>query len=156
MRGCRMKRFVYYWLPLLLWMVLIFGASQDTKSVEHTSRLLEPFLRWLKPDISWEAIERVRWMIRKGAHMTEFAVLAWLLWRALASLKDQESNRWFLRPAAVSLGFCILFAASDEIHQAFVPNRTGTPKDVLIDTAGASIGLLIVTAIRRRRRRAAV
>jgi VanZ family protein len=150
-----MKRFLRYWLPLLLWMVLIFAASQDTKSVEHTSRLLEPFLRWIKPDISPEAIEQVRWMIRKAAHMTEFAVLAGLLWRALARMNDQENNRWFLRPAAASLGFCIFFAASDEIHQSFVPNRTGTPKDVLIDTAGAGIGLLIATAVKSRRRRVA-
>jgi VanZ family protein len=44
----------------------------------------------------------------------------------------------------ISLGICFLYAISDELHQAFIPGRNGNPIDVLIDTAGAAFGLLII------------
>jgi VanZ family protein len=69
-------------------------------------------------------------LLRKAAHMTEYAVLAVLLVRALG----REA------PALV-LG--VLYAASDEVHQAFVRGRHASPVDVAIDTVGLLIGLLL-------------
>ena len=87
-----MTSFLRYWLPLLLWMLVIFGASADAQSTEHTSRFLEPFLRWLHPNISAHAIDRARWVIRKSAHVTEFAMLAWLWWRVLRKPTRHDSR----------------------------------------------------------------
>ena len=75
-------------------------------------------------------------VLRKLAHLTEFGVLGGLLVRALAR-----------EPAALVLG--AVYAASDEIHQAFVRGREASPIDWLIDVVGVTIGLILVA--RRRR-----
>jgi VanZ family protein len=136
-----MISFLRYWLPLLFWMFIIFGASADTQSTQRTSRFLEPFLRWIWSDISPEQIDGVRWVIRKMAHLTEFAILAWLWWRALRKPARKDGRPWSWRTAGAALGAVMIYAASDEFHQTFVANRTGTFRDVCIDTAGAIAGL---------------
>ena len=148
-----MISFLRYGLPLLLWMMVIFSASSDPQSVAHTSRFLEPFLRWLKSDISAESINAVRWCVRKAAHMTEFAVLAWLLWRAFRRPVRHDARPWSARVAWLSLGLAALYAVTDEVHQSFVPNRTGSLLDVGIDTVGAALGLMAVWVVFRRWRR---
>jgi VanZ family protein len=147
-----MISFLRYWLPLLVWMAVIFSASADTQSTEHTSRFLEPFLRWLNPNISAEAIDAVRWCVRKTAHMLEFALLAWLVWRALRRPKRLDPRPWSWKIAGATLGIVLLYAATDEFHQGFVPNRTGSIKDVGIDTAGGALGLSLVYFFYQRRR----
>jgi VanZ family protein len=136
-----MISFLRYWLPLLIWMVVIFSASADTQSTAHTSRFLEPFLRWFWSDISPEKIDQVRWVVRKTAHLTEFAILAWLWWRALRRPTRHDSNPWSWRIAGYALGAVILYAISDESHQYFVANRTASVRDVGIDTLGGMIGI---------------
>lgn len=147
-----MTSFLRYWLPLLVWMAVIFSASADTQSTERTSRFLAPFLRWLNPNISAEAIESVRWFVRKTAHLTEFGLMAWLAWRALRKPKRNEERPWSWRTAATALSIVFLYAATDELHQSFVPNRTGSVKDVCIDTAGGVLGLAATWACYRRRK----
>jgi VanZ family protein len=97
------------WLPVLLWAGVIFALS----SIPSLGTGLG----------DWDTI------LRKGAHMTEYAVLAVLLLRAI----DREAP-------ALALG--ILYAASDEVHQGFVRGRHASPVDVAIDTVGLLIGLL--------------
>jgi VanZ family protein len=139
-----MMPFLRYWLPLLLWLCVIFSASADTRSTERTSRFLEPFLRWIKPDISAEAIGVVRLIARKTAHVVEYAILAWLTWRAFRRPIRGDRRPWSWRLATGVLLCVILYAASDEWHQAFVPNRTGAFTDVCIDVAGGIIGIALV------------
>jgi hypothetical protein len=86
---------------------------------------------------------------RKCAHVTEYAVLALLLWRALRSVPTLHTKRLLVFGAAL-LG-CALFAASDEFHQTFVKSRTPSVRDVLLDTGGALLGLLIGASFARRR-----
>lgn len=50
-----------------------------------------------------------------------------------------------------ALPICILYAASDEIHQIFVPGRAAQVKDVFIDSAGASVGILMYWVISRKK-----
>ncbi len=140
-----MISFLRYWLPLFVWMAVIFGASADSQSVQHTSRFLEPFLRWIKPDITPETIDTIRWMIRKAAHLTEYAVLAQLWWRALRGA--DRSAGWSWRQAALALLLCAIYAATDEFHQSFVKGRTASAGDVLIDTAGAALGLAVLRGV---------
>jgi VanZ family protein len=149
----RMISFVRYWVPPLLWMLVIFGASADPKSTEHTSRFLEPFLRWLNPNISAAAIDHVRWLVRKAAHLTEFALLAWLWWRALRKPKRHDARPWSWKQAALALAVVISYAAIDEFHQRFVPGRTGSIKDVGIDTAGGTLGIIVLRLSHGRRKR---
>jgi VanZ family protein len=146
-----MIAFLRYWLPLLIWMVVIFSASADTQSTAHTSRFLEPFLRWLWPDISPERIDQSRWMVRKIAHLTEFAVLAWLWWRALRRAVGHDAKPWSWRIAGCALGAVVLYASSDELHQYFVANRTASIIDVGIDALGGMIGLSVLWMLHRKR-----
>jgi VanZ family protein len=133
------------WLPVALWLALMFFASTDLLSAEHTSRFLIPFLRWLDPNISPFTIAHVHLFLRKAAHVTEYAILTSLLFRASRGLID---NFW--RRAAVAFLPAMIFAAADEFHQTFVPSRTGSAYDVLVDYGGAFLGILICRIIHLR------
>lgn len=144
-----MKSFLKYWLPLLIWLGVIFVDSTSVMSAEHTSRYIVPSLLWLKPGLSPKAIWIILVITRKCAHVIEYTILALLLWRALRSLPVLQS-RTLMVFGAVLLG-CALFAATDEFHQTFVKSRTPSVRDVLLDVGGALIGLLIGAAFARRR-----
>jgi VanZ family protein len=129
-----MKRFLKYWLPLLIWLGVIFFGSTDLMSAEHTSRFIVPILRWLKPEISLETLALIQFVVRKCAHLTEYAILALLLFRAVVSAANLKSM-WIL---SVSVWItCMFVAAMDEFHQSFVASRTAAPHDVLIDVCGS-------------------
>jgi VanZ family protein len=143
-----MKSFLKYWLPLLIWLVVIFVNSSSAMSAEHTSRHIVPVLLWLKPDMSPQAIWIIVVLARKCAHVIEYAVLALLIWRALLSVQLLRAKTLMVFGAAL-LGSA-LFAASDEFHQTFVQSRTPSVHDVFLDVAGALIGLLIGASFTRR------
>ena len=138
------------WVLLLAWMCLIFAGSTDLLSAEHTSRFLVPFLLWLHPQISFKTIMLIQLIVRKCGHVTEYAILASLLWRVLRHHWPLV-RRSFWRPATVALVTAVTFAATDEFHQSFYPSRTATVHDVLIDTMGATVGLLICWMLVRNR-----
>ena len=71
----------------------MFFGSTDLMSAEHTSRILTPLLRWWNPDISPAAIAQVHFFVRKAAHLTEYAILAGLLCRALRGWIDEFWRR---------------------------------------------------------------
>src|SRR5690348_14761886 len=75
------RGFLWYWIPVILWMALIFGGSADTGSFQHSSRIIGPILHWLFPDMTPETINRIVTFARKCAHLTEYAILALLFWR---------------------------------------------------------------------------
>jgi VanZ family protein len=149
----KLRAFLKYWLPVLIWMALIFSASADSHSYEHSSRFFEPFLRWLFPQMPQVNIEEIHHLIRKCGHLTEYAILALLLWRAL-HLSKNNLPTWSWPKVGGALLLVFLYAASDEFHQRFVPTRTPLVSDVFIDTAGGAIGLLalwLVGFFRRHR-----
>ena len=106
-------------------------------SAQHTSRFIAPVLRFFVPDISPDAIRAVQFAVRKMAHVTEYGVLAFLLVRALQS--GAQAMLW--RNAGVTLLAAATLAGLDEYHQSFVSSRTGSPRDVAIDTCGALLGI---------------
>jgi len=116
------------WLAVAGWMALIFFLSSQPQLPSA-------------PD-PWADL-----LFKKGAHFTVYAVLAVLFRRAL------PPGRWIW---ALSWVLTVLFAASDEWHQSFVPGRHPQLTDVLIDACGAATGLLIFWWLQRRARRAAV
>jgi VanZ family protein len=131
-----------YWLPVLIWMALIFSASADSHSYEHTSLLVEPFLHWLFPQMSEAHVKVIHQLIRKSGHVTEYAVLALLLWRAIRRPVKKDPRPWIWPEAGLALAIVFLFAASDEFHQIFVSTRTALVSDVIIDTVGGAAALL--------------
>jgi len=133
--------FLKYWLPVIVWMALIFTASSDSHSYQRSSRFVEPLLHWLFPQMPQANIETIHHLIRKCGHLTEYAILALLLWRALSQSKNLPAWSW-PRVQGTMLLVC-LYASTDEFHQSFVPTRTSLISDVFIDTAGGAIGLLV-------------
>src|SRR5437667_6892134 len=103
------SRVLSLWIPVVLWAGVIFALS----SIPSLGTGLG----------TWDLI------LRKGAHITEYAVLALLLLRAVGR-----------EAPALALG--IVYAASDELHQGFVHGRHASPVDVAIDTVGLLLGLL--------------
>lgn len=145
----KLFHFVKYWMPAIVWMALIFIGSTDMLSAEHTSRFLAPFLRWLDPQITWATLNAVQTIIRKLGHVTEYAILAALLWRGVRGCAVWKSKMSIL--FAIVWIACAIFAASDEFHQSFVPSRTSSFHDVMIDVCGALVGLTICVALASRK-----
>jgi VanZ family protein len=111
------SRLLTVWLPVLVWAAVIFAFS----SIPSLSSGLG----------TWDTI------LRKGAHVTEYAVLGGLLYRALGR-----------EPLALAAG--IAYAATDELHQHFVRGRHGSPVDVAIDALGVAVGMLLWLRLRER------
>ncbi|MDX1952264.1 MAG: VanZ family protein [Verrucomicrobiota bacterium] len=136
--------FIRYWLPVIIWMSLIFSASTDLGSVRRTSRIIGPFLRWFNPEVSDEAIATVQLLVRKAGHLVGYAILALLVWRAKRNAVPRQQVGWSNADARFALLVTALYACTDELHQAFVPSRLGSPLDVVIDTVGGALGLALV------------
>jgi len=144
-----MKSFLKYWLPVLGWLGVTFIGSTNVMSVEQTSPFIVPFLLWLKPGMTQQNIWEIIVSIRHCAHLSEYAILAFLTWRALR-WGISASMRMSTLCGVVLMG-CALFAVTDEFHQTFVKSRTPSVRDVLLDVAGASVGLLIAAIFAKQR-----
>ena len=111
------SRLLTVWLPVLVWAAVIFAFS----SIPNLSTGLG----------TWDTI------LRKGAHVTEYAVLGGLLYRALGR-------------ETLALAAGIAYAATDELHQHFVRGRHASPVDVAIDAVGVAVGMLVWLRLRER------
>jgi VanZ family protein len=135
----RLKRFIQNWMPFIVWASLIFVFSTDAFSSDNTADILEPVLRHVFPQLAARHIERIHSLIRKFGHFSEYFLFARLLMRALRNeIGAQKTSRRY----ALSILITILYATSDELHQAFVPSRTASALDVLIDSIGGICGIL--------------
>ena len=130
-----MGRFLSRYLPLLVWLAFIFFASSDAFNAGNTSRIIGPLVLWLFPQTSPETLATIHFITRKLAHFTEYAILGFLAARAF-----RPRPRWFLICAIL----IVVYALLDEYHQSFVPSRTASIFDSLIDSAGGLTALVIV------------
>jgi VanZ family protein len=137
-----------YWLPVLVWMGLIFWMSTGMFSAINTYHFFESILRSIKPEISSHTIMIINNSIRKVGHVTEYFISGVLVFRAFkAGSSEPRMMRW----AMFSAVFIFLFAASDEYHQSFVASRTASLLDVGIDTGGGILAIC-VSMLRQYRR----
>jgi VanZ family protein len=111
------SRLATVWLPVFAWAAVIFAFS----SIPSLSTGLGV----------WDTV------LRKGAHLTEYAILGALLYRALGR-------------EALALAVGIAYAATDELHQHFVRGRHPSPIDVAIDAVGVALGMLVWLRVRQR------
>jgi VanZ family protein len=137
------RRELNYWLPPIVWSAVILIASTDLFSGSNTAGLLQSiavtiFGHRFAPDTA----ATLNFFIRKTAHVTEYGILSALTFRALRGGKTSWNPRW----ATGAIVFAMLIASIDEIHQSFVPSRTGTWRDVLLDAAGAAIAQVLIRA----------
>jgi len=137
----RLSRFVSRCLPLIAWLAFISFASSDNFNAGNTSRIIGPLILWLFPNTTPETLATIHFITRKIAHFTEYAILGFLAARAFrTSPRPAISNRWFL----ICVILVIVYALLDEYHQSFVPSRTASIFDSLIDMAGGLTALLVV------------
>jgi len=131
----RVRTRVKNWLPAIAWACVISWLSTDTFSSEHTSTIIIPVLHRLIPQASAETLELIHAIIRKTAHLTEYFIFSILLMRGLRGQERGWKLRWAIWAVVIAAGY----ASLDEFHQSFVPSRTPSPWDALLDTAGASV-----------------
>jgi VanZ family protein len=106
------------WLPVIVWAAVIFALS----SIPHLGTGLG----------TWDTV------LRKGAHVTEYAILGLLLLRAVG----RELPAFLIGVA---------YAITDEVHQHFVQGRHASPVDVAIDSAGILLGIVLLSRVESRR-----
>lgn len=138
-----MKRLlIEYWLPLVLWLTVIFLFSTDTFSAEKTGGLIIPVLKFLFPSLTIRELAFWHGVIRKLGHITEYFILAVFAYRSLRREQPDE----FMQAKLRTIGFVFLAAVFDELHQRATLFRTASPMDVGYDCFGAVFALSLITA----------
>jgi VanZ family protein len=143
------KRIIKVWLPSAVWLAVIALESTNLGSAEHTGRILYPIFHFLF-NMSPEGFTVWHMFLRKTGHVVGYLTLSVLLFRSWRATFPRLSTRWCLQWATVALLSTALVAMLDEWHQSYLPSRTGTIRDVILDSAAALIAQIAVFAILRR------
>lgn len=143
-----MRTFLRYWLPVLLWAALIALLSTGEFNANLTLRVLRAVATFFVPEVTPATLLQLNAVARKLAHVSEYFILALLVWRAL---RRGAADAWRWRWGLGTLGVGVLWAAADETHQLFARGRRGSLGDVGYDTLGVLLALLLVYGWARRR-----
>ena len=137
-RRPRPLRIFLVWIPALIGVCVIMLESTPTFGANHTSGPLRVFWQALfgpVSDVRWETIHHV---IRKTGHFAGYGTLSLLFYRAWYRTAEIIHRRTYrIENVIYSLACTLAVAGADEYHQHFLPNRTGTPQDVVLDLVGA-------------------
>ena len=127
---------------VIIWMIVIFMMSSfDANTSSNQSNFIVDIIVNI---FNIRNIDILSFIVRKLAHFTEYLILGILVYNLIHS---------YNKKVIVGIVICILYAVSDEIHQLFVPGRSGEIRDVLIDSMGSIVGSYIyyfIFTIRRR------
>ncbi|MFI5111210.1 MAG: VanZ family protein [Terriglobales bacterium] len=148
------------WIPALLWLALIAFESTSLMSSENTGHLLLAIARFFDPRITLAQLQLLNGVGRKFGHGIGYGILSLLMLRAWwATLMLPRSatrlppwtamvTTWSARAAVLALLSAAAVAGLDEWHQMFLPGRTGTIRDVALDTTAAAFVQLVIVAAR--------
>ncbi len=138
---------------LLFWRILaalsaavIFFLSTGQFSSSWTLRVLSEIVEFLRLSVTQTRLELLNEVIRKLAHLTEYAAFALILYRCF---REAYRPGWQVRPTLWALAAAAVYSLTDEFHQSFVPERTASWVDCGIDASGAVIGMLGLYAKQR-------
>lgn len=164
-RGAGMKAFVHKHkiflslLPVIAIMVLIFclSAQDDSESSMISGFFVDWFIKlfyWGFDSISQDKqdaiLNTVSFFVRKTAHLTLYTFLGLTLFLHFTFLADERKIN---RPALLAFVIGALYACSDELHQTFVSGRSGELSDVLLDSCGVLLGVLLLWLLFHWRKR---
>lgn len=165
-----MKKKIILWTLLFSWMgvIFLFSTQDGMASGQLSSGFLHRFVLFFLPKTvaaDTDLVHALEFVVRKGAHMTEYGILAILAlaqlktyfpWNFRKSMKISDNflsgertghRRTLLRyplfQFLIAIFFVFLYACTDEFHQTFVSGRSGQFRDVLIDTTGGLMGGLV-------------
>lgn len=151
------------WIPALLWLAVIAIESTALMSSENTGHLLLAIARFFDPQITLAQLQLLNGVGRKFGHGIGYGILSLLMLRAWwATLMLPRSatrlpswtamvTTWSARAAVLALLSAAAVAGLDEWHQASLPGRTGTIRDVALDTLAAAFVQLVIVAARALR-----
>ncbi|UCZ52894.1 VanZ family protein [Bacillus shivajii] len=133
---------VISWVAVILWMALIFylshqPAGESSELSSGVTALILSIIEGIVPAAVNVDFDIFHFYIRKGAHFAAYFVLGLFVVNALYA-----SGVKGLRSVLVALLISVLYAASDEYHQTFIPGRSGEVSDVLIDAVGSATGIV--------------
>lgn len=124
--------------------------SSDTFSADHTGSILWKLLHFAYPGISAHGFQRIHFFVRKSAHFLSYGTLSWFAFYGFRGIQTGIAT-WKARWCGMALLLTLAAASLDEFHQSFVPSRTSSPRDVLLDMAGAVVFQLVIAMIFRWR-----
>jgi VanZ family protein len=155
----RRARLLLHWIPALIGIAVILVESTTTMSASNTSRWLLPLWHKLFGPITPERWEVVHHYIRKSGHFLGYGTVSVGFFEGWRVTLEQRWSEWrvcFRNAAGLAFLATLLLASWDEWHQSFLPGRTSTPKDVVLDCCGALAAQLILfwiaSLVRRRPR----
>ncbi len=137
---------LFYGFITVYWCTVIYGFSAEPavasggksmRVAEKISEIIAAVTQNAEEFKTEEAVFQISHLIRKGAHIAAFFILAMVLTMFVVSF-CKRVRLW------TPFIFTILYAATDELHQAFVPGRGPRIYDVAIDSFGALLGMLLV------------
>jgi VanZ family protein len=137
------------WAPVLIWAAVIFTFSTHWFTSDNTAEIAEPFLHWLFPSLTPDAIDFIHHIIRKCGHLTEYFIFGLLVLRSIRGGRPGLRLSWVL----AVIGIVAAYASLDEFHQSFVPGRTASIYDVMLDTTGGALSQVAVAFFTLRVRR---
>ena len=145
-----MKKSIFAVL-LVLWMGFIFSmscenAEESSNTSGQTIKVVlstVPEFEKQPEEVKVNIIEKLQFIVRKSAHFIGYMILGILASGLI--LQYENINKKYL----LAFLICVIYAISDEIHQLFVPGRAGQVRDVLIDSAGSLLGIIIVMAFEK-------
>ena len=141
-------RQIWVWLPVVFAVTVIACESTNTFSSDHTSGWLRPFFERFLGHINDRLWGVLHYSIRKCGHFTGYGMVcltflrAWLL--SLGRNAALAIRQWRTHSCVLAVLATFLVASLDEWHQTFIPSRTGTFTDVLIDTSGGLLTCALV------------
>ena len=140
------------WWPVVAWLGIIRLESTDVASSANTSGLLYAVLSLLFPHINPQYVELINEVLRKTGHFLGYGILGALVFFALRNTnRDRNAplllrrlgmymhDFWRMEWVLLGMGVTVITAALDEIHQSFMPSRTGRWQDVVLDACGAAV-----------------
>ena len=140
-------------VALMCLLIFMFSAQSSGESSMTSGRITGLVLKIFFPGLSeqsyytqYKVSDAVSTIIRKGAHFSEYAILAQLTFQLLLVLPRPRKD---IICALCGFLFAAMYAASDEFHQSFVPGRAMMARDVLIDSLGALTGVIIAVIVVR-------
>jgi VanZ family protein len=122
-----------------LWLVLVLFLGTASFAAQETGRFVIPFLKFMLPGAPRSELQASHMVLRKVAHLFEYAVLALLWYQAIY----RDGGRTPRTAAWVALSICLACAFTDEAHQSMLPSRQGSARDFVIDAFGATAMLTI-------------
>ena len=140
-----MNKKVIKWMMVAVWLILIFSFSSQPGDISNGNNrfIISIFKTW---GLNLDSIlgNLANFLVRKAGHLTEYFILCLLLMNAL------QENFSFKRSAFMAIVCVFLSASSDEFHQAFIPGREARIRDVMIDTSGGAIALILLKIFKKR------